>query len=228
MWATGGGKVAGSGGVATTTEGRWGGGPRVGVVLGGAVGVAVAWLAAPAIGGGAVFGAVALKAAILLVGSAIVMRLAGGRVGELGVRRPERWRGAGILLVVAVPFAVALTRVPQVHAVYPILGVAREDPWWLVPSTVAFASYGLGWELFFRGLLLLALVPRFGRLAILLQAVPCAALHFGKPPVEVAAALPAAIVLGALAFETRSIVPGWLLHTAVSLAVNLACVFWPL
>jgi hypothetical protein len=203
--------------------------PRVGVVVAGAGVVALAWLWVPPIGGGtgAVFGALVARAAVLFIGSGLVIAAAGGRMADLGLRRAEHWRWAGALAAVAVPFAVELTRLPQVHAVYPILGVAREGPWWLVPSTVAFASYGLAWELFFRGLLMLALVPRFGRLAILLQAVPCTALHFGKPPVEVAAALPAAIVLGALAFETRSIVPGWLLHTMVSLAVNLACVFWP-
>jgi len=53
-------------------------------------------------------------------------------------------------------------------------------------------------------------------------------MHAGKPDLEIAASFPAALVFGALAYHTRSIVPGLLLPLWASLVVHLGCVFWPL
>jgi membrane protease YdiL (CAAX protease family) len=75
---------------------------------------------------------------------------------------------------------------------------------------------------------MMGLEPRLGRFAIVLQAVPCAVMHLGKPSLEVLASFPAAVVLGAIAYRTRSVFPGWLLHFAIALLINLGCVFWPL
>jgi membrane protease YdiL (CAAX protease family) len=129
-------------------------------------------------------------------------------------------------LAIGVPFALALSRVPQVHATYPLLPAARTSGWWFLASTVAFAGYGLAWELFFRGFLLWGLAPRLGLLTIVAQAVPCALLHLGKPTAELAASLPAALVFGALAYRARSVLPGWILHTVLSMTVNVACIVW--
>jgi membrane protease YdiL (CAAX protease family) len=139
-----------------------------------------------------------------------------------------RAKAIGLVGLAFVFFAVVLaTRIPEVHAVYPVVREARTEPWLLVPSTLAFATYGFAWEFFFRGFLLSGLRARWGRVAILLQALPCAFMHLGKPSLELAASFPAALVFGGIAFANRSIVPGWVLHVAIALVMNLACVFWP-
>jgi membrane protease YdiL (CAAX protease family) len=153
------------------------------------------------------------------------------RRGSLvGLARPpaRAWQWTALLVAAALPVALLATRIPSIHGAYPRLADARVQPWLLVPSTLAFAGYGLAWELFFRGFLLLGLKAHVGRWAILLQAVPCGLMHVGKPTFELLAAFPAALVFGVIAYRAGSILPGWLLHMLVALAVNLGCVFWPL
>ena len=160
----------------------------------------------------------------------------------IGLSRRGRFADAGLTLAtwrnwlrwlvplaaIALPLALLGTRIPSIHAAYPRLWLARSQPWLLIPSTLAFAGFGLAWEFFFRGFLMLGLKPRLRQWAIVVQALPCALMHVGKPDIEVAAAFPAALVLGVLAYRTGSVIPGWLLHLAVALVINLGCVFWPL
>jgi CAAX protease family protein len=172
----------------------------------------------------------AFQAMLFFVVPACVVRFVlRERLGAFGVtwRMPAArciWLVGVAILFLAVVLA---TRIPEVHAAYPVVREARTDPWRLLPSTLAFATYGFAWEFFFRGFLLFGLRERWGRVAILLQAVPCTLLHFGKPSLEIAASFPAALVFGVIAFANQSIVPGWVLHVAVALVMNLACVFWP-
>ncbi|MBN1608648.1 MAG: CPBP family intramembrane metalloprotease [Polyangiaceae bacterium] len=86
----------------------------------------------------------------------------------------------------------------------------------------------MAWEFFFRGFVLLGLRRAWGSRAIVIQAVPSALMHIGKPWLEVLASFPAALFFGIVAYRTNSIVPGLLLHLWVALVVNLGCVFWPL
>jgi membrane protease YdiL (CAAX protease family) len=47
-------------------------------------------------------------------------------------------------------------------------------------------------------------------------------IHFGKPWMEVLAAVVAGIVLGTLAMKTRSIWNGFFIHVSVALSMDLA------
>jgi membrane protease YdiL (CAAX protease family) len=202
-------------------------------VLGLAVGPALAVSFLPRFPGlspeAALFAGLAVKTALLAIPAILAPAVLGRSARELGLTwgAPRTWAPWLLgLLAAALPLAVLLSRLPDVQAAYPVLRAARLNPWWLLPSTAAFALYGLAWEFFFRGFLLWGLAPRLGWLAILAQAIPCALMHVGKPAVELAASLPFALLLGMLAYRSRSVLPGWLLHTAVSLTINLACVVW--
>jgi membrane protease YdiL (CAAX protease family) len=162
---------------------------------------------------------------------AIIKLGLGRRPGDYGLSlgKPRIWiRWLVLLAAVALPLALLGTRIPAIHAAYPRPIQARTQPWLLIPSTLAFAMFGLGWEFIFRGFLLLGLKPHLGYWAILVQAIPCTLMHMGKPDIEVIAAFPAALAFGALAYRTGSVIPGWLLHLWVALTINLGCVFWPL
>jgi membrane protease YdiL (CAAX protease family) len=92
--------------------------------------------------------------------------------------------------------------------------------------------YYLPWEFFFRGFLVFPIVRLSARgtnditapvvIALAsLQAIPSALLHFHHPFTEVLTALPFGVVLGCLAWRTRSLLPGLLLHFTVGISMDL-------
>jgi membrane protease YdiL (CAAX protease family) len=100
----------------------------------------------------------------------------------------------------------------------------------LVYYELATAFYLFCWEFFFRGFLLFGLArARFiGAVgAILIQTIPFTLLHWSvvpgasKPPLEIASAFFGGIILGVLAWRTRSFVYGFLIHWAISVTLDL-------
>ncbi len=110
-----------------------------------------------------------------------------------------------------------------------------------------FFLYYLPWELFFRGFLVLGLAraiePGAGRAVrpetgtttggtaagggaaavaalVLFQTMPSTMLHVGHPMSELFSAVIAGLGFGYLAWKTKSIVPGLLLHAAIGLGTD--------
>ncbi len=79
----------------------------------------------------------------------------------------------------------------------------------------------LGCEFLFRGFLLFGLLRVAGPNAVLLQAVPFALGHLGKPELETMSALFGGVGFGYVAWRTRSFVYPWLIHCFVSIFVVL-------
>ena len=79
----------------------------------------------------------------------------------------------------------------------------------------------LGCEFLFRGFLLFGLLRVAGPNAVLLQAVPFALGHLGKPELETMSALFGGVGFGYVAWRTRSFVYPWLIHCFVSIFVIL-------
>jgi membrane protease YdiL (CAAX protease family) len=91
------------------------------------------------------------------------------------------------------------------------------------PAEVAWVA-GLdlvGWEFFFRGFLLFTLARVAGPNAILIQAVPFALAHLGKPQVETLTTIFGGAYFGWIGWRTRSFVYPFLLHYAVNVFVVL-------
>ncbi len=107
--------------------------------------------------------------------------------------------------------------------------------------------YYLPWEFFFRGFLLFpfveaveALRPNASRgdapqasraaygmalgLAIYSQTIASTMLHFGHPLSELISAIPAGIAFGCLAYRSKSIVPGLVLHALVGFGTDAVIV----
>jgi hypothetical protein len=57
--------------------------------------------------------------------------------------------------------------------------------------------------------------------AVLFQTIPSTLLHFGHPLSELASAVAAGLAFGLLAWRTRSIVPGLVLHASIGLGTDL-------
>lgn len=78
-----------------------------------------------------------------------------------------------------------------------------------------------GWEFFFRGYLLFLLARLVGPNAILLQAVPFALAHFGKPQLETLTTIFGGAYFGWIAWRTRSFLYPFLLHWLINVFVYL-------
>ncbi|MBN1785495.1 MAG: CPBP family intramembrane metalloprotease, partial [Candidatus Methanofastidiosa archaeon] len=81
----------------------------------------------------------------------------------------------------------------------------------------------LSTEFFYRGFMLFGL-DRLGKGAILVQAIPYAYVHLGKPMLEVYYSFFAGIVFGYIDWESKSILPSFLLHWTTSIIFDSLCI----
>lgn len=94
---------------------------------------------------------------------------------------------------------------------------------WLLPGLPWTTFLDLiGWEFFFRGLILFSYARRFGHDALWLQAVPFALAHIGKPDVETLSAIFGGFAFGWVAYRTKSFVWPFLIHWFISTFVIIA------
>lgn len=76
-------------------------------------------------------------------------------------------------------------------------------------------------EVFFRGALVIGMAKLLGRNAVLPMVAVYVAIHFGKPALEAISALFGGYFLGALAFQTRHIWGGVIIHMGIALVIEL-------
>jgi membrane protease YdiL (CAAX protease family) len=87
-----------------------------------------------------------------------------------------------------------------------------------------------GWEFLFRGFLLFGLYRVVGPSAIILQAVPFAMAHIGKPELETLSTIFGGILFGWLAWRSKSFLYPFLLHWLINIFVILTAmgiIAWP-
>ncbi|NMB75701.1 MAG: CPBP family intramembrane metalloprotease [Myxococcales bacterium] len=119
------------------------------------------------------------------------------------------------------PILVLVSYLPEFRSKYPLFSDAGQSGFHLLAYEASYAVYFIGWEYVFRGFLLFGLLRRLGSFAVLLQMIPFAILHFGKPELETISAIVAGILLGFLALRARSFWYGWLLHSLVAITNDL-------
>ncbi len=71
--------------------------------------------------------------------------------------------------------------------------------------------------------MLFGLEEKFGYYAVLIQMIPFVILHNGKPMAETFSAILGGIALGILAFRTRSILYGFVVHVGIMFSIDLIC-----
>ena len=162
------------------------------------------------------------------------------------LHRPLFW----LLVPVAAAIGAVGALSPDIRSFYPysrdLIGRVRDVG--IGPLLGHFAAYFLlyyiPWEFFFRGFLLFPFALAAERVfaadrrpaadtgetamsrgtvltvLVLFQTIPSTLLHFGHPLSELAGAVIAGIVFGALAWKTRSIVPGLILHAAIGFGAD--------
>jgi len=144
---------------------------------------------------------------------------------EFGLQHGDAREGLR-LTAVALPVLLAAVYLgsadPAVQAEYP---QAKSTMGHLAPFLIVegfYLIYYLGWEFFFRGFMLFGLEQHYGALtAILIQTIPSAIVHIGKPFPEAFAAIFAGLIFGYVAVRSRSVFYPLLLHAAVGIGTDV-------
>ncbi len=113
----------------------------------------------------------------------------------------------------------------------PVLYFASQNPsvaaYYLVPD-LGLLSYSLetvailfGWEFLFRGFLLFGLKEKLQEASILVQMVPFALLHFGKPEVETISTVITGIYFGYVVYRGNSYWPAFLMHIFIDISTRV-------
>ena len=152
----------------------------------------------------------------------IVVRLIGWKPSDIGWKfrgTSHHWKYYVTLFAIAIPFVVIASSTGEFQERYPLLEIGRGqiDVWtdlriWWIFYILQFVAV----ETFFRGFLVLGLAKRFGHASIFIATIPYLMIHFTKPPAEAFAAIIGGIVMGILAYRTKSVWWGIALHISVA------------
>ncbi len=136
-----------------------------------------------------------------------------------GLQRPDTWGYYPILVLLMIPLLLYASKQPDFRELYPrarALTDTAADP---LRLALFEGSYGLdifSMEFFFRGFLILGLVRVCKAQAILPAALFYCVAHFGKPMAECVSSLFGGLMLGVIAYKSRSIYVGVLLHLCLA------------
>jgi len=133
-----------------------------------------------------------------------------------------------ILFFTLLPFLIAISFTPDFLSAYPqfhpwifdgIFGVSK---WLYTPLyEMTYAIDFVKTELVFRGMLVIGMVSIMGRKAILPMVAMYAAIHFGKPLGETLSSIFGGYILGALAYQTRHIWGGVIVHICIAMTMEI-------
>ena len=134
-----------------------------------------------------------------------------------------------LMLLVMVPLIVLASFNSGFLHTYPRYVATDVAAFWQVPDWVPALAYELayGWdfvsiELLFRGFMVLGMGVVLGRGAVLPMVVTYAFLHFGKPVGETISSIFGGYILGVIAYQSRSVFGGVLIHVGVAWLMELA------
>lgn len=129
--------------------------------------------------------------------------------------------GMYFLMVPVIWFA---SKQPAFLNTYPFNQDARNGLTDLLKWEAVYGLQFLGLEFFFRGFVVFCLARRFGVNAVFVMVVPYCMIHFHKPGLEAIASIGAGVILGVLAYRTRSIFGGVLIHFAVAVTMDVLAI----
>lgn len=135
------------------------------------------------------------------------------------------WSAYGLMLLAMVPLITAASFLPDFQHYYPKARNAwpggGAEAWHYVLYELLYGVDFVYVELFFRGFMVMALGKLIGKDAIVLTAVMYCTIHFGKPLGETISSIFGALILGSLAYETRSIAGGIIVHIGIAWLMEL-------
>ena len=159
-----------------------------------------------------------------IVPAVIVTRVFGESLASYGAGLGDRRRTAAAIATLVPVFLLVgylSTRDPGIAATYPVNRNACSSAALFALHALTAVWFYSAWEFHFRGYLQHGLRERMGDTnALLVQVLASTLIHVDGPPLEIYGAIPGALLWGALAFGTRSLLAGVLQHGLLGLSVD--------
>lgn len=140
-----------------------------------------------------------------------------------------QWAPYGIMLLCMLPLILLASFQDGFQHSYPVYrdyGAHTDwhtaEIWNVLIFEMGYALDFITVELFFRGFLILALANTMGRAVVVPMATLYCVLHFGKPMGEAISSIFGGAILGIIAYYTRSIYGGIIVHIAIAYSMELA------
>lgn len=133
-----------------------------------------------------------------------------------------------LMLLIMLPIIIAASFNSSFLNQYPMYKSSSAHEYLNVPewiTTLSYeAAYGLDFvnvEFLFRGFMVIGMINILGRKAVLAMVVTYCFLHFGKPAGEAISSIFGGYILGVIAYETKSIWGGIIVHVGIAWAMEL-------
>jgi membrane protease YdiL (CAAX protease family) len=160
----------------------------------------------------------------LLIPLFIIVVIFGEPVSDYGFRAGDWRQGlkwSAIVVLLAAPILYGVVHTEAMTRYY--AGSTSQS----VPIILARTALDLfGWEFLFRGFLLFGLLRVIGPSAVVIQAVPFALAHLGKPEIETLSTIFGGTLFGWIAWRSRSFLYAFLVHWFVMSFVTLVAQGW--
>lgn len=141
----------------------------------------------------------------------------------IGPGAPRVWlKDIGFLFIIMLVVLVVSFKFTGFKSFYPLYKKAGHhlDQFLIYEAIQLFHMFA--WEFFFRGFMLFGLSKKMDpRLAILVQTIPFAMMHFRKPPLEAYGSIFAGVFQGVVAVRGRSFLPCAILHFMVAFTADV-------
>ena len=132
-----------------------------------------------------------------------------------------------ILLLLMIPLLTWASFQPDFLESYPRLShkYVTENYWqWFAIFEPLYLGEFITLEWFFRGFLVVGMVQLIGHRAVLPMAVLYCVFHFGKPMGEAISSLFGGYILGIIAYNTRSVWGGIIVHMGIALLMDVLAI----
>lgn len=147
------------------------------------------------------------------------------KVSDYGLRLGDVRFGLTALAILAPLFVASAypsASMPEFLAEYPVYRGAGEGWNTFALHALSYGLFYLGWETYFRGFMQFGLRESFGDWnSILIQVLASCLVHIGKPAAETFSSILGGLVWGILAFRTRSLLYGLIIHWMLGVALDL-------
>lgn len=127
------------------------------------------------------------------------------------------------MLLIMLPILIAASFHPSFLKQYPMYKTSTAHSILAVPEWFTVLIYELAYgldfvtvEFLFRGFMVIGMIQILGRHAVLAMAVTYCFLHTGKPPGEAISSVFGGYLLGVIAYETKSIWGGVIVHVGIA------------
>ena len=132
------------------------------------------------------------------------------------------------MILIMFPILVAASFHGSFLRAYPLYKSTMAHTYLGVPEWITILGYELAYgldfitvEFLFRGFMVIGMMNVLGRNSILPMAATYCFLHFGKPPGEAISSVIGGYILGVVAYETKSVWGGVIVHLGIAWTMEL-------